>query len=110
MSVRNLTPSHIPLDAERESGYMYYKVIKKGSRVIPLVWLNGGWKRSTTEISDIMKMALIRPYTEEEGEISDENNMVLQQSKNVRAVPEEILPLKSSSRRKRHRQSGYPIR
>ena len=100
----------IPKDAERESGYMYYKVIKKGSRVIPLVWLNGGWKRSTTKLSDINRMALIRPYTEEEGEISDENNMVLQQSKNVRAVPKEILPPKGSSRRKRHRQSGDPVR
>jgi hypothetical protein len=103
-----MSDAQIPLDAQRESGYMYYKVIKKGSRVIPLVWLNGGWKRSTTKLSDIMKMALIRPY--KEGEISDTNNMVLQQSKNVRAVPEEILPLKSSSRRKRHRQSGDPVR
>ena len=110
MSVRNLTPSHIPLDAERESGYMYYKVIKKGSRVIPLVWLDGGWKRSTTKLSDINRMALIRPYTEEEGEISDENNMVLQQSKNVRAVSKKILPPKGSPRRKRHRQSGDPVR
>ena len=99
----------IPKDAQREFGYMYYKVTRRGSRMVPFVWLNGAWKRSTTEISDIMKMALIKPY-KEEGEISDENNMVLQQSKNVRAVPEEILPLKSSSRRKRHRQSGYPIR
>ena len=105
-----MSDAQIPLDAQRESGYMYYKVIKKGSRVIPLVWLNGGWKRSTTEISDIMKMALIRPYTEEEGEISDENNMVLQQSKNVRAVPKKILPPKGSPRRKRHRQSGDPVR
>ena len=110
MNIIELTPSHIPSDAQRESGYMYYKVIKKGSRVIPLVWLNGEWKRSTIEISDIDRMALIRPYTEEEGEISDENNMVLQQSKNVRAVPEEILPLEGSPRRKRHRQSGDPVR
>ena len=105
-----MSDAQMPIDAERVSGYMYYKVIKKGSRMVPLVWLNGEWKRSTIEISDINRMALIRPYTEEEGEISDENNMVLQQSKNVRAVPEEILPLKGSPRRKRHRQSGDPVR
>jgi len=110
MSIRDLTPSHIPADAERESGYMYYKVIKKGSRVIPLVWLNGEWKRSTTKLSDANRMALIRPYTEEEGEISDKNNMVLQQSKNVRAVSKKILPPKGSPRRKRHRQSSDPVR
>ena len=75
MNIIELTPSHIPSDAQRESGYMYYKVIKKGSRVIPLVWLNGEWKRSTTEISALMKMALVRPYTEERGEISDKNKI-----------------------------------
>lgn len=103
-----MSDAQIPLDAEREFGYMYYKVTKKGSRVIPFVWLNGEWKRSTTKLSDINRMALIRPY--KEGEISDKNNMVLQQSKNVRAVPEEILPLKGSPRRKRHRQSSDPVR
>lgn len=102
--------AQMPIDAERVSGYMYYKVIKKGSRMVPLVWLNGEWKRSTTEISDLMKMALVRPYTEERGEISDKNNMVLQQLKNVRAVSKKILPPKGSPRRKRHRQSSNPVR
>ena len=103
-----MSDAQIPLDAQREFGYMYYKVTRRGSRMVPFVWLNGAWKRSTTEISDIMKMALIRPY--KEGEISDENNMVLQQLKNVRAVSKKILPPKGSPRRKRHRQSSNPIR
>ena len=35
---------------------MYYKLVKKGTRTVPFVWLNGEWIKTTTEPHIIKQM------------------------------------------------------
>ena len=41
--------ANIPADAQKHFDHIYYKLVKKGTRIVPFVWLNGKWIRTTTD-------------------------------------------------------------
>lgn len=69
--------ANIPADAQKHFEHMYYKLVKKGTRTVPFVWLNGEWIKTTTDphiINQMLNIGEIKKQRKLTYLINDDDN------------------------------------